>query len=161
MSDGYGNSRVVKFSSTGKFLLEWGRKGSGPGEFDTPHGLALGPQGKLYVADRGNARVQVFDQDGVFLAQWSSAKLGRPWGLTIGKDGFAYVVDGGDQVPGVERSRVLKLDLDGKVVAAWGSYGKYDGQFVWPHDVEVDAEGNVYVVDVHFGMRIQKFVAKR
>lgn len=161
VSDGYGNSRVAKFSARGEFLFDWGRKGDQPGQFDLPHGIALDPQGRVYIADRSNARIQVFDGDGKFLAQWKSAELGRPWGLTVGPDGYLYVVDGGDMKPKPpDRGRVVKLDLKGNAVDQWGSFGSYDGQFYWAHDVGVAGNGEVYVADVHLGMRVQKFVRK-
>lgn len=161
VSDGYGNSRVVKFDSQGKFLFDWGKKGSGPGEFDTPHGITLDNQGRVYVADRGNARIQVFDSDGKFLAQWKGPQIGRPWALHFAHDGFLYVVDGGDLNPEPpDRARILKMDLQGKVIEQFGSYGKYDGQMYWPHHVAVAPNGDVYVGDVSLGMRVQKFVKK-
>ncbi len=161
VSDGYGNSRVAKFSNKGEFLFDWGDKGDQPGEFDLPHGIALDAQGRVYVADRSNARIQVFDGNGKFLAQWKNAELGRPWGLTVGPDGYLYVVDGGDLKPKPpDRGRVLKLDLQGTILDTWGSFGSYDGQFYWAHDVAVANNGDVYVVDVHLGMRVQKFVSK-
>ena len=161
VSDGYGNSRIVKFDKDGKFLLEWGKKGSGAGEFDTPHGIAIDNQNRVYVADRGNARIQVFDAEGKFLQQWKSDELGRPWALTFAKDGTLFVVDGGDlKKEPPDRARVLKVDLQGHVVDRIGAYGKSDGQFYWPHGVAVSANGDVYVSDVELGMRVQKFVRK-
>ena len=161
VSDGYGNSRVAKFSAEGKFLLDWGEKGDEPGRFDTPHGIAVDDQGRVYIADRANSRIQIFDGDGNFLKQWQSSELGRPWGLEIGADGHLYVADGGDlhhTPPG--RNRVLKLDLKGNILEKWGSFGKYNGQLYWAHDVAVAPDGGVYVVDVSFGMRVQKFVPR-
>ena len=67
------NARIVKFSKDGKFIKAWGRKGSGPGEFDTPHALAIDSRGRLFVGDRGNSRIQIFDQDGKFLEEWPSS----------------------------------------------------------------------------------------
>lgn len=158
VSDGYGNNRVAKFSAEGRFLLDWGRKGEEEGEFDLPHGIALDAEGRVYVADRSNLRIQVFDADGKFLHAWKSSELGRPWGLSVGSDDYLYVIDGGDlksQPP--DRGRVLKLDLEGRILAVWGSYGRYDGQFNWGHDVDVGTNGHVYVTDIK-GKRIQKFV---
>ncbi len=159
VSDGYGNSRVAKFSADGQFLFDWGSKGTKAGEFDLPHGIALDAKGRVYVADRSNNRIQVFKPDGTFLHQWQSEELGRPWGLTVGRDGSLYVADGGDMNPKPpERARVLKLDLEGNILEQWGSFGSYDGQFYWAHDVGVGQDGAVYVVDVNVGMRVQKFV---
>ena len=83
-------TRIVKFSRDGKFIKQWGKLGSGPGEFRNPHALAMDSRGRLFVADRGNARIQIFDQEGKFLAEWS--QFGRPSGLTI-KDDTLYVID--------------------------------------------------------------------
>lgn len=158
VTDGYGNSRVVKFSADGKYLAEWGGKGTGPGQFDTPHSITIDPEGLVYVADRGNARIQVFDAAGKFLRQFSGPAIGRPWGINLGADGFLYMVDGGDTKPKPpERNRALKLDRQGRVVEAWGSFGSYDGQFYWAHDIAVAPNGDAYVVDVNVGMRVQKF----
>jgi peptidylamidoglycolate lyase len=161
VADGYGNSRIVKFDKDGKFLLEWGKKGSGPGEFDTPHGIAIDNQDRVYVADRGNARIQIFDPQGKFLQEWKSEEIGRPWALTFARDGYLYVVDGGDLKPNPpDRARVLKMDLQGHVIDRLGTYGKSDGQLYWPHGVGVAPNGDVYVSDVNVGMRVQKFVKK-
>ena len=97
VSDGYRNTRVIEFDATGRFVREWGQPGTAPGQFNVPHGIAVDSGGRVYVADRGNARLQVFDSTGRFLEEWRSASLGRPWAVRIGPDGFIYVVDGGDQ----------------------------------------------------------------
>jgi len=159
VSDGYGNNRVAKFSPSGKFLFDWGHKGQGPGEFDLPHSVAVDAQGLVYVADRTNSRIQVFDSNGKFLKMWKSPELGRPWSLTIGPDNFLYVVDGGDLKPAPpDRGQLLKLDLSGKILAKWSRFGNYDGQIYWGHDLAVGKDGAVYVGDVYHGMRVQKFV---
>jgi peptidylamidoglycolate lyase len=87
VADGYGNSRVVEFSAEGRYIREWGRKGSGPGEFTLPHSIAMDALGRLYVADRGNARVQIFDSTGRFLREWRNPALGRPWAVRVASDG--------------------------------------------------------------------------
>ena len=161
VSDGYGNSRVAKFSGNGGFLGEWGHKGSGPGEFNLPHGITLDSQERVYVADRSNARIQVFQPNGKFLKEWKSPDLGRPWAVTMGPDGYLYVVDGGDLKPTPpDRGRILKLELNGNIADRWSSFGNYDGQIYWGHDIAVDRNGAVYVGDVYYGMRVQKFVRK-
>ena len=161
VSDGYGNNRVAKFSPQGKFLFDWGRKGDGPGEFNLPHSVAVDAEGLVYVADRSNGRIQVFDGNGKFLKAWKSEELGRPWSLTIGPDNLLYVVDGGDlKLAPPDRGQILKLDLSGKILAKWSRFGNYDGQIYWGHALAVGKDGAVYVGDVYHGMRGQKFVPR-
>ena len=160
VSDGYANTRVVSFAAEGRFLSQWGVKGGGAGEFDLPHGIALDAAGRVYVADRSNARVQIFDGAGRFVAQWQQKELGRPYAVAIGPDGKAYVVDGGDQPQALpDRSRAMRLSLDGRIEAVFGRYGNYDGQFMLGHDIAVGRDGAVYVVDA-WGQRVQKFEAR-
>jgi peptidylamidoglycolate lyase len=161
VSDGYGNSRVVKLSPEGRLVLQWGTKGTAPGQFDLPHGITLDQSGKVYVADRSNKRVQIFDNAGRYLAEWKGTEYGRPWAVRMGADGYMYVIDGGDlPTAPPDRARVLIVDLNGKIVDSFGRFGNYDGQFVWPHDVAVAPDGVVYVGDVLTGMRVQKFVRR-
>jgi sugar lactone lactonase YvrE len=94
VSDGHGgntNARIVKFDKTGKFIKTWGTKGSGPGEMDIPHTIAIDSRGRLFLGDRGNNRIQIFDQDGNFLDQW--AQFSRPSGIYIDKNDVIYVAD--------------------------------------------------------------------
>ena len=161
VADGYGNSRIAKFSADGKFQVDWGKKGTGPGEFDLPHSVAVDAQGRVYVADRNNARIQIFDASGKFLKEWKSAELGRPWSLTIGPDNLLYVIDGGDLKPNPpDRGQILKVDLEGKILAKWSRFGNQDGQIYWGHDLTVGKDGAVYVGDVNHGMRVQKFIPR-
>jgi DNA-binding beta-propeller fold protein YncE len=148
VSDGYGNSRVVKFSRDGKFLKEWGKKGRREGEFDLPHAICLDAKGRVYVGDRENNRVQVFDADGRFLTLWKDS--GAPFGLALAGDRL-FVADGRAQ-------RINVLDLEGKALGHWGSKGTAPGQFLMPHMLCVDSRGAVYVAEVD-GRRVQKFVA--
>lgn len=159
VSDGYGNSRVVKFSSDGTYITSWGSFGAESGQFNTPHGIALDSQGQVYVADRGNARIQIFDENGNFISEWKNDSIGRPWALRFDTEGNLLLVDGGDQnqfFP--DRARILKLDSQGNILASFGSYGKESGQFIWPHTIAIGINNELYVGEVATGMRIQKFV---
>lgn len=156
VSDGYVNSRVVKFSADGKFQFQWGTMGNGPGEFIVPHGITVDATGKVYVADRQNDRVQVFTAAGEFLTQWKSPSMGRPYGVRIGKDGMLYVADGGEQPKSPpNRSGLAVLNLEGKVVATFGRWGNQDGQFMMAHDIALSRDGDIYVGDIN-GQRVQK-----
>lgn len=160
VSDGYGNARVVKFSATGEYQFEWGRSGAGQGEFDLPHAVDVDEAGRVYVADRSNARVQIFDGSGRFLAQWQGPELGRPYSVSVSGT-RAIVVDGGDQPQsGPDRSGAAEVDLDGRVLARFGRFGNYDGQFWLAHDVAVSRDGSVFVVDA-WGQRVQRFTRRR
>jgi peptidylamidoglycolate lyase len=158
VSDGYENTRVMKFSPSGQFEFQWGTPGTGPGEFDLVHSVTLDGEGRVYVSDRGNARVQVFDSTGKYLAEWKGAELGRPYDVGIGPDGTVFVADGGDQPDAPpDRSALVVAHQDGSVVERVGRWGNYDGQFEIAHDVAVGPDGAVYVGDVT-AKRIQKFV---
>lgn len=172
VADGYGNTRVVKFSPAGKYQFEWGRRGTGPGEFDLPHAIDTDARGHVYVADRSNMRVQVFDSAGKFLTEWHSPELGRPFSIAVSGN-RAVVVDGGDQSAchvtpspavgsgcGLDRSSAMEVDLSGRVLARFGRFGNYDGQFRVAHDVAIANNGSIYVVDVG-GQRVQRFVRRR
>ena len=174
-SDGYGNNRVVKYDASGNFLLQiGGERGSEPGRFDLPHGITVDDDGRVYVADRTNSRVQIFDQEGTFLEEWTHwagqapGDAGRPWGLEY-HDGSIYVADGGeywlhsqfvsdrpDTLP-VDMAQIQRFDRDGNLQEAWGHYGRQEGRMIWPHDVSVDHDGNVYSVEVDIGQRLQKW----
>lgn len=143
VADGHGgdtNARIVKLSKDGKFIKAWGKKGSGPGEFDSPHGLAMDSAGRLFVADRSNSRIQVFSQDGQFLVEWK--QFGRPSGVFIDKKDVIYVADSQstDQTnPGYKQGIRIGSAKDGKVTAfiPWAETNTLEG-------VAADDQGNVY-----------------
>jgi peptidylamidoglycolate lyase len=158
-SDGYRNSRVIKFSAQGDYITSWGSFGTGAGEFDVPHSLALDSQGHVYVADRGNARLQIFEEAGQFITEWKGKSLGRPWAVRISATGDLFIIDGGDQAEfWPDRARILKLDPEGEILASFGSYGEAPGKFVWPHAIALGSDDTLYVGEVSTGMRIQKFM---
>lgn len=139
-----GDPRVLKFDKTGKFIKQWGGKGTDPGKFQVAHGIAIDAKGLLWVADRENSRIQVFDQDGTFVRQLKYA--GLPCSYDIGKDGITMVNGFTGQI--------LKLDLDGKVLAVYGKMG----EFGEAHNVAVSPKGEIFVGDVTKG--VLKFVKK-
>ncbi|HEV8195534.1 MAG TPA: peptidyl-alpha-hydroxyglycine alpha-amidating lyase family protein [Gemmatimonadales bacterium] len=157
VSDGYGNNRVMAFAPDGRFLFQWGTKGSGPGQFDLPHGIARDPAGRLYVSDRSNGRVQIFDAGGRYLKEWKSPALASPNNVAFAPDGNALVVDDGGKVLIPDRSGIAVLGPDGSFIGRFGRFGNYDGQFVAVHSVAVGPDGAVYVADAD-GKRVQKFV---
>ena len=119
VSDGHGgksNARVMKFSKDGKFLLSWGKKGTGPGDFGELHGIAVDSTGRVFVADRGNSRVQIFDANGKYLDEWK--QFGRPSGIYIDANDTLYVTDHQSDAkrnPGVRRGIRIGSAQDGKV----------------------------------------------
>jgi hypothetical protein len=161
VADGYGNARVHKYSADGRYLFSWGDYGSDPGQFNLVHSIATDDRGRVYVADRENHRVQVFDHQGNYLSQWNN--LHRPCGLHVA-GGLAYV----GQLPtalAVNASYpnlgacVSIHNLAGQRLARLGDrrVGEGPGQFTAPHGLTVDAKGNLYVGEVswtHYGSRL-------
>ena len=154
ITDGYGNSRVVCYSPDGKFKFAWGEPGDKPGQFKYPHNIVIDKKQNIYIADRGNNRIQVFDLKGNFIKQWRG--VGKPFGLFLTPDEKLFVTDGNLEGP----HRVLILDLDGRILAAFGSKGTEPGQFDVPHSLVVDQNGNLYVAEVN-NKRLDKFVPKK
>ena len=147
VSDGEStNARVVKYSNDGHFVKFWGNKGSGPGELNVPHSIAMDTAGRVYVANRSNKRIEVFDQDGRFLDQITSA--GTPYGLFMTKDDVLYVVDGTQGNP----DEFLTI-VDTKSRSILGQIHGLTG----PHMVAVNAGGDIYVAEVR-GTSVKKFV---
>ncbi len=156
ISDGYGNSRVHKYSPDGKHVMSWGGPGTDPGHFNLPHNLVTDRDGLVYVADRENHRVQIFDGQGAYQGQWNN--LHRPCGLFVDRTqngGTFYVGELGHALP-VSASvanlgpRVTVLDAKGQKIARFGGQfaGEKPGEFVAPHGVVTDSRGDVYVSEV-------------
>jgi DNA-binding beta-propeller fold protein YncE len=149
VSDGYVNSRVVKFNKDGEYVMQiGGKKGTADGEFDTVHDVAIDKRGRIYVADRENRRVQIFSPDGKFITKWTN--LGSPWGLAYNaKDETFYIGDG-------YNNRIVKVNLEGQVLGTYGQYGKIPGRFDFVHHIAVDSTGAIYAAEIK-NWRVQKF----
>jgi sugar lactone lactonase YvrE len=179
ISDGYINSRVAKVDKDGNWLKSWGERGKEPGQFNTPHSIATDAQGNVYVADRGNHRIQVFDGDGKFLRQFiidvpvppdakpAIGKIpdeatvaggtfapGSPWAICITPPPH-QVLYSSDSWPG----RIYKLSLDGKVLGMLGKSGKQLKQFGWIHAMACPSENVLYVGEL-LNWRVQKLILK-
>jgi DNA-binding beta-propeller fold protein YncE len=156
VADGYANTRVVKFNKDGKFLMAWGQAGvagkeTRPGYFNNVHGIAVDPQTRrVFVNDRANHRVQVFDEDGKYLNEWS---FGPP-----PSDIHLFIITGDRYLWAADRgtSKMLKYDLEGNFLYSWGTWGEFPGGFWGVHGLSVDQEGNFYVAEVDRG-GAQKF----
>lgn len=177
VSDGYINSRVAKYDKNGNWIKSWGEPGSGPGQFMTPHSIAVDAEDRVYVADRGNRRIQVFDTEGKFLRQITidvpsdpnvrpaignkpelspagnqAMVPGSPWAICITPPPH-QVLYSSDAYPG----RIYKLSLDGKVLGVFGESGKQPKQFGWIHQIACPSENVLYVAEL-LNWRVQKLV---
>jgi DNA-binding beta-propeller fold protein YncE len=174
ISDGYINSRVAKLDKDGNWLKSFGEPGSGPGQLNTPHSIAADAKGNIYVADRGNRRIQVFDGDGTLerqitidvpvppdarpaigpkpTATMGTMAAGAPWAICItpGPNQFLYAADA---FPG----RIYKLSLDGKVLGWMGESGKQLKQFGWIHELACPSENEIYAAEL-LNWRVQKLI---
>ena len=123
VSDGYGNSRVAKFDKNGKFLKTWGSRGTAQGQFNTLHSIATDAQGNVYVGDRGNKRLQVFDNDGTFKTEFTN--VGAPWAVCISPGPHQYLYSSNSNGTGnMENGEIYKMELDGRIVGKFGKAGK-------------------------------------
>lgn len=174
ISDGYINSRIAKVDKDGNWLKSWGEPGDKPGQLNTPHSIAVDAQGNVYVADRGNRRIQVFDGDGKFLRQividvpvdanahpaignkptqtTGNMAPGSPWAICITPPPN-QVMYSSDAFPG----RIYKLSLDGKVLGVLGKSGKQLKQFGWIHEIACPSENELYVSEI-LNWRVQKLL---
>ncbi len=152
VTDGYGNSRVAEFDKDGMFVKAWGSRGTAPGQFHTPHTIAIDANNNIYVGDRENNRIQVFDDNGTFLKQWTN--VGAPWAICItpGPNQVLYSADG-------FKGRFYKLDLNGNILGEFGKRGKINGTFGWIHEIDC-SQGNeniIYAADMT-NWRVDKII---
>jgi hypothetical protein len=184
ISDGYVNSRVAKFDKNGDWVKQWGSPGNGQGEFNTPHSIASDDKGNIYVADRGNRRIQVFDPDGKFMREitidvpvppvvhmWMGSQPAAQPPATVGAPPPALTMQSGAPwaiciTPGPTQylysadaypGRIYKLTLDGKVLGVFGSMGHQLKQFGWVHEMACPAENEIYTAEI-LNWRVQKLI---
>jgi DNA-binding beta-propeller fold protein YncE len=172
ISDGYINSRVAKADKNGVWLKSWGEPGDQPGQFNTPHNIGVDAHDNIYVADRGNRRIQVFDTDGKFLRQITidlpigpsarpaignrpaqttgTMSPGAPWTICITPPPN-QVLFTSDAFPG----RIYKLSLEGKLLGWFGQAGKQPGDFGWVHEIACPSQNELYVAEI-LNWRVQK-----
>ncbi|MSR31406.1 MAG: 6-bladed beta-propeller [Gemmataceae bacterium] len=172
ISDGYGNNRIVHFDGQGKFIKAWGKMGTGSGDFSLPHAIVMDSKGRLYVADRNNVRVLVYNQDGKLLNIWNNLIV--PWGFWINAKDEIWVC-GSSPMPWRDDPKykgaplgcppkdqvILKFNPEGKVLQHWTFPKGEDekekpGDLNWVHALAVDSQGNLYLGDI-IGKRAQKF----
>lgn len=139
VSDGYGNSRVVKFNKDGKFLLTWGKRGTGPGEFNIPHSVAVDSKGRVYVSDRENNRIEIFDANGHFLKQWTH--LGATQNIFITPHDQMWIITHRNNIENITydtlAGRIMHIDLEtGRILGAMESPG---------HWITVSATGDIFI----------------
>jgi NHL repeat len=155
-SDGYGNARVHHFTPMGELRRSWGEPGAEPGHFNIPHSVLVLPDERMLVCDRENNRIQIFTLDGQYIDEWTD--LARPDDVCVDDAGNVYVAELGERAAlfpfmpppwGQDRpARISVLDLQGKVQARWGDEPSAGIQFVAPHGIAVDSQGNLYVGEV-------------
>ena len=140
LGDGYWNSRIVKYNASGEYLMEWGELGSGPGQFDLVHGVAVDRDHRVYVGDRTNNRIQIFTEDGEFIEEWPD--VSDPVGVFIDENDGVWVIS-------ARLNRILKYNLAGELQYYFGAFGGTRGGFAGglsrPHQLDVDQEGNLYI----------------
>ena len=161
VSDGYVNSRVVKFDKNGRFVKSVGTRGSAPSQLNTPHGITSDAQGNIYVADRGNARVQVFDNDLVLRAIYDN--VGNPWTVCVSPppNQFLFVSNSNpDANPAASwaiTGEIYKMELDGRIIGRFGKAGKALGEFSTVHEIDCRNPNELFVAEIS-AWRAQKII---
>lgn len=158
VADGHGNSRIAKFDRNGAYIKSWGSKGREPGQFDVPHSLAIDAADNLYVADRNNGRIQVFDDNGNFKTQF--ANVGHPWAVCIsqGPHQVLYSSNSND-ADNLDNGEIYRMELDGRVLGKFGRAGKLPKEFGTVHEIDCRNPNEVYVGEVQ-NWRVQKIILR-
>src|SRR5436309_7306635 len=158
VADGYGNSRIAKFDKNGRFVKSWGSRGTEPGQFNLPHTIAIDAQNNVYVGDRENKRIQVFDADGNFKTQYTNA--GAPYAICItpGPRQFLYTSNSNPST-GMDNGEIYKMTLDGKILGKFGRAGKLLKEFGTVQQMDCRSENELYVGEIT-NWRIQKLTLR-
>jgi DNA-binding beta-propeller fold protein YncE len=154
VADGYGNSRVAKFDKNGAYIKSWGSKGTGPGQFDLLHAIALDAQGNVYVGDRSNKRIQVFDNNGAFKTQYTN--VGAPYAMCISPGPHQYLyTSNSNPSTSMENGEIYKMELDGKILGKFGHAGKLLKEFGTVHEIDCRSANEIFAGELT-NWRIQK-----
>ncbi len=157
VADGSRNSRVAKFDKNGAFIKSWGTRGTAPGQFNAPHSIVVDSKDNIYVADRGNKRIQVFDTDGNFKTQYTN--VGSPWELCITSGAHQYIYSSDSNNTDFGPATIYKMELDGTVLGKFGEGGKQLKQFGTIHQMDCRKDNELYVGEIT-NWRVQKLILK-
>jgi hypothetical protein len=158
VADGYGNSRVAKFDKNGRFIKSWGSRGTAQGQFNIPHAIAVDAQGSVYVGDRENKRIQVFDNDGNFKTQFTN--IGAPYAICITMSSPQYLyTSNSNPSTSMDNGEIYKMTLDGRVLGKFGTAGKLLKEFGTVHEIDCRSENEVFVGEIT-NWRIQKLTLR-
>ncbi|HKY21386.1 MAG TPA: peptidyl-alpha-hydroxyglycine alpha-amidating lyase family protein [Vicinamibacterales bacterium] len=158
VADGYGNARVAKYDRNGKWIKNWGSRGTGQGQFNIVHGIAIDAQGNVYVGDEGNKRVQVFDTEGTFKTQFTNVGVPTALCITRGPQQVLYVAHTGDP-DGMDDAAIYKIDLKGNVLGKFGSAGKLPKEFSLVNSIDCRNDNELLVGELA-NWRVQKLSLK-
>jgi hypothetical protein len=158
VADGYGNARVAKYDRNGKWLKNWGSRGTGQGQFNIVHGIAIDAQGNVYVGDEGNKRVQVFDTEGTFKTQFTNVGAPTALCLTRGPQPVLYVAHTGDP-DGMDDAAIYKVDLKGNILGKFGSAGKLPKEFSLVNSIDCRNENELLIGELA-NWRVQKITLR-
>ena len=158
VADGYGNARVAKFDRDGRFLKSWGSRGNAPGQFDTLSSIATDAQGNVYVADRGNRRIQVFTGEGEFKTQISN--IGAPWAICVSPGAHQYLYSSNSNEPNsLDNGEIYRMELDGKILGRFGTAGKLIKEFGTVNQIDCRTPNELLVSEL-LNWRVQKLRLK-